>query len=279
MIRLKYALSFLPREYLYLDAWSDYGFALAHLVLEDAKYAAHYRSHRQPVILDNSFHELGRSLGIDRLLNACNIIQPAVLVAPDRIDDPDWTVVQAQALHARLPFQRLGLVVTGHNADEMFACYMKYYEDIPNFNTHVVCLPYKCDRVGFLRQLRRWVGMDSLRDRRIALSWHLLGFHNVGELRQCASLLAKLGIEASNFDTAKPLNYAYSATTFDPEISRSGEAFRPPFDGFNLIEDDSYYIHNVLKLRDAISTTNWQEVADGLPFRDTSTLPGDTSGV
>lgn len=246
-----YGLSYFPRGYEYLDAWSDYGFCLAHLALDDPEYAAYYRrlGETRPVFLDNGFFELGEPLSVPELLRAAQIVRPSTLCAPDWIDDPMRTLHATKQVREALHGSRIhtGMCVTGSTPEAMLQC----YESLPceQFTRDVViCLPFKCPRVAFLKLL------PSYPRHYIGVHWHLLGFHNVPELLLCGEELRRLNVETVTFDTSKLLNYAYQNLNFDPLLSESGRAKRPARDlrktGEALV--GRTYITNYLKMQRAL---------------------------
>lgn len=85
-----------------LEDWGSittYHMALAHLILSDEDYAKHYFELSQQghfVILDNSVIELGGAVEVSTLLEAAALVNPAVIVLPDVLDDMQAT---HQAIH------------------------------------------------------------------------------------------------------------------------------------------------------------------------------------
>lgn len=249
-----FSLSYMPEMNLYLDEWSDFGFALAHLALESAEYAAHYRHKARlgvDVFLDNSFHELREPLPLEKLLYVGEMVEASVICAPDWIDSPEKTVRAAHELYLTLEGRRnTGAVIVGRDAKEMLEC----WKDLPHGDGIVYCLPYKCDRLGFLKLLQKLPDNAS--------AWHLLGMHDVRELKACAAEFERLtgspkpSEESGNvcFDSAKPLTYAYCDLPYDPEITTSGKATRPPFKCFSLsYNDQQKTVKNILTLKASLA--------------------------
>lgn len=62
---------------------STFSMVLTHLVLESNEYANFYANTGKPVLLDNSFFELGESLSDEKVLEAANRIKADCVVARD----------------------------------------------------------------------------------------------------------------------------------------------------------------------------------------------------
>lgn len=250
-MRYKYALSFVSEYWFHLDAWSEYGFALAHLVLTQPRYAAYYRLHHSGhVFLDNSFYERQEPLSVNQILEAAELIRPNIIQAPDWIGDADLTIAATVEMAERLPIHKLyAAAITGQTAEEMIYCYMRLRKIQPA--PYVYCLPFKCPRVDFLKTLREIPIGDT--------RWHLFGFHNATELKECGQRFDDLGIHALTWDTAKLLSFAAcSEYIFDPNSSGSlsGKAYRPSY-SMPLSEPASLrYLANLKALEAALADSS-----------------------
>lgn len=133
------------------------------------------------------------------------------------------------------------------------------YEGLLDLNgIHTYCLPYKCDRVNFLKHVKI-VNKSGL-----SHPWHLLGFHDSEELIACGAYLMRNQIFACTFDTAKCLNYATSGLLFNARHTKSGEAKRIDFLQDITYEDQRTYIHNVLELKRTLTRVSWPEVLNAI---------------
>lgn len=181
-MNVQIALSYMPTPHLeVLDAFSDYGFALTHRVLDDLEYASYYRR-RSGVFLDNSFHELGDSADMSDIMEAVRLVKPVAVCAPDRIGDSTWTVEAYQQFAGMYPDCKIAAAITGKDRDEMYTCFLKYLGCARK--PDILCLPYKCDRVKFLSEF-------DMKLNKYPFSWHLFGYHGFSELLACCVELLK----------------------------------------------------------------------------------------
>lgn len=262
-MRCKYALSWAPcsSQLGVLDPIGDYSFALAHKVLEDPIYTGHYAAQKE-LFLDNSFHELGlEAPSIEALIEACELVDPMVVAAPDRIDDAYWTFAAFEEFRNRAANYGDWTVAASlcGSVEEMGVLYEKY---IALFEKpEVLCLPYKCDRVGFLKALGTSHAPEVRR-----LGWHLYGYHDVTELTTCAALLKSFGVSNLTFDTAKPLTYAFRGVDFT-ESTVSGLCERP-LEGYQLDHKQLLATQqNISRLRRWLAHVDWTTQLDRLRNR------------
>lgn len=270
----EFALSWAPTSALsVVDPFGDIGFSLTHLALSDIRYAAWYRRYVNGIrvqILDNSFHELGDSVTIKALKQAAEFVYPDIVCAPDRIGEAEWTVrAYADACDEFGPMLEsmcLAAVVTGGNAGEMYSCFEEYNRMPLVKRPEVVCLPYKLDRVGFLRKLAaNHKGMHAFVTQ--ITRWHLFGYNDLAELLDCMHLLQEIGKGGGRWvislDTAKPLTYALRDHRKPmPKTTKSGQAERVPQDYAMTVEELSRTAGNIQLLRSWVAATNWSDYAD-----------------
>lgn len=70
---------------------SDFSMVLTHLVEQNAEYRDFYRKTEKPILLDNSFFELGECLSRERVLEAAEAVKATCVVMTDgSVDDIDF---------------------------------------------------------------------------------------------------------------------------------------------------------------------------------------------
>lgn len=71
--------------------YSDFSMVLTHLVMENSKYRDFYAKTDKPILLDNSFFELGRCLSREDVLEAAQSVGATCVVLTDgKLDDMDF---------------------------------------------------------------------------------------------------------------------------------------------------------------------------------------------
>lgn len=186
------------------DPYTDFDFALAHRVLEDPAYAAHFRNRRsyRELILDNSFHELRHPVSISELLDAAELTEATYIIAPDKSYESAWSIEQYQELvrrrdsrhfvrdptKARRPsLYKIGVVLSAHTSAERAAFLAA------TAGAAMLCLPYNQPRFA-------WYTEHFPAFQRI----HLLGASEPAELfawqqyTQCCHI---------SVDTSKPVKH------------------------------------------------------------------------
>jgi len=114
----------------------DCQFALAHLVLEDKKYANYFKnmSQLQYVILDNGAFELPEPLGLDEMVKAAELCGAHEIVAPDYPGNKDKTIEATfNFLDEYMGNLNVMVVPHGRNNYEWSCCYkelMRYSNPI-----------------------------------------------------------------------------------------------------------------------------------------------------
>jgi hypothetical protein len=122
------AACIVPVEGLDLIEDFTYYLALAHLVLADPDVATFYRERAEGafLILDNSAHELGEALSVERLIEAASLTNPDVLVVPDKIWDAEASLrlvenfkETATSLKSTYPGLQFMGVPHGHDSEQL----------------------------------------------------------------------------------------------------------------------------------------------------------------
>lgn len=182
-----------------LQHWSDFDFVLAHNVLDDSSYAYRLQNRRsgRMLIMDNSMHELGEALPIDKLLLAAKKCSADYVIPPDRLDAPAWNV--QQFYRACKQFAEVGTsvaaVMCGEDTlDRQFA--LDNYTE----RTSMLLLPYRKPRLKWYLEHRT---AFHLFDR-----IHLLGVNTLEELGLFAAATNHDTSTKWSVDTAKPLKWA-----------------------------------------------------------------------
>jgi hypothetical protein len=154
-----------------LSAYTDFDFALAHKALQygpDSLYSKFYRKQADSgriVWLDNSFHELERSLTPSELITAIAYIQPTHIVAPETYNNPQETYAQIVQFKELLKTKKLDHI-------KVVGSWQGYGKDL-------VTLLELCDEVAlpWRRPRIQHVNINTSKE------FHYFGFKNLDELR------------------------------------------------------------------------------------------------
>lgn len=173
------------------EGLTELDYAIGHRVLEDKDYAAYFaaRPAGRECILDNSFHELGKSISMDDLLRASDLIHPDYVIAPDQLDDVSFVVQgfdeMSEAFHKRGMSWKRAFVLSGKTQTER--------ENLINAckDAEMLCLPY--DRPRYLWYLELFPFWKRV---------HLLGVSELPELLAWLPLTNALHLTV---DTGKPV--------------------------------------------------------------------------
>jgi hypothetical protein len=196
-------------------------FALAHRVLEDPAYAEWFRERTlgRQCILDNSFHELGTPLPISDLLEAAARIRADFVIAPDKLDDPDWTLQQSLELLDNVDPSLCAVVLAG----ETVKARTHFLE--ATSAAALVCLPYRKPRL-------EWFLASPFRPERI----HLLGMSTFDELRAWAGLYeVSAGLLELSVDTSKPVKWGLLGESIE-KLEQQGRSLRNAGSSKSLLE-------------------------------------------
>lgn len=182
---------------------TELDFVLAHKVLEDSAYASFFagRPHGRELILDNSMHELGHPLPVSDLRAAASACRANYVVAPDRLGEPEWNIVQFRETRKAFEGSRIGIgvVLSGRSYEER-----KRYT-IEVCGADMLLLPYRENRLLWYLELQDLI--NSLFSR-----VHLLGVSTREDLQLFAAI-SKGGLRTStkwSVDTAKPFKHGFA---------------------------------------------------------------------
>jgi hypothetical protein len=198
----------------FLESWSpltDVDFALAHRVLEDAAYAKYYRTRPagRELLLDNSMHELGAPLEIQQLLDAANLCRADVVISPDQLKDPAWTLEQFNKTKLAFKDTPFEIAVVLQSKTGATTDLEDFLEQVGEAD--MIMLPYREDR---------WDWFDRVESS--ILLWsrvHLLGVSELQELRWWAGIAKEYPEISWSVDTGKPVKWAWAGSRLDAEES------------------------------------------------------------
>lgn len=200
---------------------------LAHRVLEDEQYRDFYHTASQNgliVTMDNSLWELGEAMTFDKLMEACKLIGPTELIAPDRFRDGPSTLQMLQEfvdkMHrvfgdGEVPFGGIFAVSHGKDREEWLDCFDRLNDNpfvatigLPKVLSEIWDPGGRIGCVEFLEATGRIVEGKN---------YHCLGiWTDPIEVM----LLAKHKWIRS-LDTALPIHAGMQSIRFDPELGLS----------------------------------------------------------
>lgn len=190
-----------------VSEYTDVDFALAHLVLEDAEYAAFYKEqrhkHKRRVILDNSMHEQGLTpLTVPQLIEAAKKINPSCVVPPDKLGDAKFTYEGFHEFRVRPECNwDPVMMIQGATRDER----LKLFSNTVRF-TLTMGLPYREPRLQWFHEI-----VTALPGHvKMPPHLHLFGMNEFSELVSFSRMAEGLGWPAARItmDTAKPIKWA-----------------------------------------------------------------------
>jgi hypothetical protein len=224
-------------------ALSSMQLLLAHAVLREPKaWEDFYLRTVRPattasqVIMDNSCVELGTSVDVSALVEACTAVDADVVVLPDRLGDAEETLrlsLKASArLRRELPHTQQMGVVHGHTVKELEHCYQNLlaaeieWVGVPRYLVTTMKSRQHC--LQMLEHIHA-----KLRERRDPPRIHLLGFSdNLLDDFYCARAFG-----VTSIDSAVPLRLGLAGVSlgqmfdqYGPEEAqrRLAEVKRPP---------------------------------------------------
>jgi hypothetical protein len=149
-----------------LSQYTDFDFALAHLVLKEGPNSFYVKFYREQsrkgrtVWMDNSWHELGRALPLPDLLKAAKMIEATHIVAPEEKNNPTTTMLHVLECVNTIRKKGLPYKVVG-----TWWGFKKDLERLQNVCDEVA-LPFRKPRTLFLTpqtsKLFHYFGMRSL---------------------------------------------------------------------------------------------------------------------
>jgi len=197
----------IPINHLFdLSRLCDFDFCLAHLVLKFGSNSSYVKFYKKQgdrgheVWLDNSFHELGYSLGLEEILKAAKMVHPTHVVAEETFNDPIKTHHQIlQLIEIRDHW--------GKDSFKVIGTWQGYKKDLERLNQvcDVVALPFR-------RPRQRVV--DNISSRQ----YHYFGFRTLDEIRRRPP---------ASLDTSAPIKYALYGEDLE---KRERRLSTPPLD-------------------------------------------------
>lgn len=114
--------------------FSDYQYALPHLLEENEKYRNHFLKCKEdgvPIYLDNSLHELGEAMGEDILLKWIKILEPTKFFVPDVWENKNASIISAKYwVQFVLPKKvRKVAIIQAKSYSEAYLC-LSIYKDL-----------------------------------------------------------------------------------------------------------------------------------------------------
>lgn len=202
-----------------LSALTDVDYALAHLVLEDEEYRKFYAEQskrKRRVVMDNSMHELKKPLNIGEVIEAAKLINPSVVIPPDKLGDAKFTYEGFESLRKdpRCNWDP-GLVVQGAERSqrvELFTHGIKY--------SQTLFLPYREPRLAWLQELVSATPKYVKWPRNL----HLLGVNTLDELDAFNGICDNLSWPTHRVcvDTSKPIKWGMQLQKIDELESLRG---------------------------------------------------------
>lgn len=199
-----------------LSPLCDMDFALAHLILDNKEYSTFYREQAQSreVILDNSFHELGVPLSPIELQRAARLVNPCVVVAPDKLGQPSWNWKQYEDTAKLLSEFPVGIVVSGNDKAERNA----YTSAALSRGCRWFFWPFKEDRYTWLQEL--WPMF-----KRYGVRHHFLGVSSLHEIKAVRIFLQEHEYHIGSYDTGKPIKWGAKRERFTEHMPLRGGGY------------------------------------------------------
>ena len=209
---------------------ADFDWILAHLVLQDEKYAEYYKRSGRFKVLDNSVNELLEPILMEDLVKATNIVLPNLVVAPDFLGDSGKTWEALHEATYMLGKARVLPVVQGSSLEEVLDLFGKLL--VANFEN--IAVPYdilssRKDSPATMASNRVKVVNSIINEAPIGFNIHLLGMTTIEELTQhnkgwvksidtgVPVLLGSKGyaIERANIDKSRPTMSQFGEVSVD----------------------------------------------------------------
>jgi len=112
-----------------VQKYTDYDYALVHLLEEDEEYLDQFKEavkKGREVILDNSIFELEEAFDADKFANWINELRPTWYIVPDALEDTKKTMSQMASWNMHYSKSVYGKkigVVQGKTYKQIVACY------------------------------------------------------------------------------------------------------------------------------------------------------------
>lgn len=190
----------------HIQPLTDYDFILAHLVLQDTKYADYYRNSKRYKILDNSCNELLQPMSVkdikkaDEVLGGCDLV-----VAPDFLGNAFKTADSLRDMLKVFNKSRVLPVIQGGTPYQANQCAQAYHQ----LGFHYMALPFdiSLDRTYSLGEMsiaRTAVLSGLVGTFGDQVDYHLLGMTTVEELQDYAEM-GKFRDRIRTVDTGAPV--------------------------------------------------------------------------
>jgi len=162
---------------------ADFDFILAHLVLQDKRYARYYKESKRFKILDNSCNELRHPCSLDDIERVAEIVDPGYIMAPDFLGDCFSTEKSLDEAISRFGMDRVYPIIQGYELKYAIEC----FDYILKLGFDRVAVPYDiCSKEGDKAEnkAKRRLGVVGyiIAKVPIGFSIHLLGMNTLGEL-------------------------------------------------------------------------------------------------
>lgn len=146
MIKLAFQV---PFAYLH-HHFGDMDFALADFVLKHEGYRDYYAQSNRDMILDNSLHELGSSLALNKLEEAFYSIEPRWVIPPDVLFKTKETLRNLEIAEHVFPEGQILPVLQATTIADFLYLQEAYLEKGYKY----MCVPYRMSRMSLLPFLR-----------------------------------------------------------------------------------------------------------------------------
>ncbi len=130
-----------------VQKYTDYDYALVHLLEEDKEYLNQFREaikKGREVILDNSIFELEEAFNADKFIHWINELRPTWYIVPDALEDAKTTMSQMSGWNLRYADVAYGKkigVVQGKTYKEIVGCY-DYMNNIADVDMIAISFDY-----------------------------------------------------------------------------------------------------------------------------------------
>ncbi len=197
--------------------YTDYDYALVHLLEESSEYRAKFMESKllnREVYLDTSIFELGEAFDEDKFAEWVRIMEPTYYFVPDALEDKDKTIRNMESWnkkYSELKGGKIG-VVQGKNYEEIVECY-----DYMNEQANVDMIAISFDYSFFEKDIPHPNKYVSWALGRVKLLGDLHSQGIINENKRHHLLGCGLPIEFRFYREAK-YNWIYSLDTSNPVV-------------------------------------------------------------
>ncbi len=182
----------------FVQPMADFDWILAHLVLQDEKYAHFYAESFRFKVLDNSVNELLNPVSLKDLVTAAKIVSPNVVVSPDILGDSVRTLDSLKEIQKYFSVDEILPVLQGKTLNGIVGCSGL----IKSLGYNKVAVPYDigCERFDSLQHMAfmRKAVISQILD--MFEEIHLLGLTTLEEL-----VFYKGVTQIKSLDTGSPV--------------------------------------------------------------------------